>query len=112
MKQYVLSILAIILAVSFSAFVTPGNKQKPLTVENEYYWYRLHTNGTIDAPAVNASGPTYTKTEALNITLDGCDDPQDDDICLVGSESSSLAENSTPPGPTMDNENRLYKIDQ
>ena|SRR5258705_12131833 len=81
MKKYLLGIVAVVLAISFSAFSNaPKAKNAKLT---SFYWYDTYTSG----------GNTYTntlqfsgamKTESEAITSSGCPDHVNQPICVAG----------------------------
>jgi hypothetical protein len=67
MRKYFLSILAIVLAIGFSAFtVVPGNKNKK--VDDAFVWHKYNPAGTAElVPTV-----TYTGTAAGASVAFGC----------------------------------------
>lgn len=81
MKKFLLPMLAVLLAVGFSAFTQSNHQCKAKAVEDELYWYRIDANGKIGS-ALN-SGVLSTKTEVF--TEAGCPDETGDD-CARGYE--------------------------
>jgi hypothetical protein len=82
MKKYLLGIIAVVLAVGFSAFtaIKPIKKTKdPETL----YWYAVENGFTSGGYIAHAQKPTV-------ILNQGCKDTPLHDICLVGSEDNDL----------------------
>jgi hypothetical protein len=83
MKKFLLPMLAILLAVGFSAFTTDNRESKTDAIQDELYWYRIDASGKIGS-ALN-SEVLSTKTEVF--TEAGCPDETGDD-CARGYEET------------------------
>jgi hypothetical protein len=92
MKNYILGIVAIVMAIGFSAFTAGSKKQftKPTTT-TAYFWYTVNNStGKISSTSIN--GTAYTKGQALGLEspfqpITACEDDLSQPLCLVGSTS-------------------------
>lgn len=98
MKKYLLSMVAILLAVGFSAFAISNHTSNNKAVEDDLYWYRIDGSGNIGS-ALN-SGVLSTKSEVL--TEADCPDVSGDD-CARGYEDPQTFGN---PAPTVSGSDR------
>ena len=89
MKKFLLPMLAILLAVGFSAFTKDNRERKTNAEQDELYWYRI-VNGKIGS-ALN-SEVLSTKTEVF--TEAGCPDETGDDCARGYEETQTLGANA------------------
>ena len=83
MKKNIIPVLAVILAISLSAFTTQ-NKVKPNKLEPALFWYTI-VNGKLSGP-VNSVATDKTTEMAFT----PCDDTQSEE-CLLGTDSNTDA---------------------
>lgn len=91
MKKVLLPMVALFLAIGFSAFTISNRANNSKAVEDELYWYRIDGSGNIGA-ALN-SGTLATKTEVA--TEADCPDVTGDD-CARGYEDTQTFGNPAP----------------
>lgn len=102
MKRNVSGLMAIVLAIGFSAFTTEHPTKKSSL--SSYYWYQVSGTQT-NSNRLNAS--PVDKAAAMS-SLTPCND-QATDNCLFGSTNANLAIGSNIGSPTPD---RLIKESQ
>jgi hypothetical protein len=91
MRKYFLSILAICLAIGFSAFTTP--KKNRAVTEEKYYWYEIVNGVTVSDTPINPS-TKKTRTEILPSAGQCTDD--DGELCLAGYEDFVNEDTAAP----------------
>jgi hypothetical protein len=99
MKKILPGVLAVILAVTFSAFTTTGKKAKDKGQLIQYtFWY--------NAAAGKVGTIFYDGSSSGALAKDELDNPPCDDVsgpvCLVGS-NSQLTQGNNIPSPATDN---------
>ncbi|MBI3137206.1 MAG: hypothetical protein HYZ15_01335 [Sphingobacteriales bacterium] len=96
MKKYLVGFMALLLAISFSAF-TILNKEKANTT-GTYYWYPIENN-QVDGPRLNT-----TKVDKLTAmgNLTNCQDLTST-LCIAGSDDASLGFGDPVPSSQGDN---------
>jgi hypothetical protein len=95
MKKYVLGMIAVILAISFSAFTTA---KKAKATEGSYYWYPVKPNSSdIDHTAlINPTSAKYTKSELDGLDLIPCPEHSGTD-CMRGFDDVQTTDNDDTP---------------
>lgn len=98
MKKYLLGIIAVVMAIGFSAFTTV--KKQGNTFFGSYYWYPI-ANGEISGPKLNAT--TVNKVTAMNTpSITTCED-NDAPLCVAGSSNPNLDLHDDIPASQGDN---------
>jgi len=102
MKKYVTGLVAVILAISFSAF-TPTGKSNHTTL-TKYYWYPVdNVANEIAGTAINPNS-LKDKDEAMaGASVTSCQDNQGQPLCVVGSSDPNLEQHDAIPADAGDN---------
>lgn len=96
MKKYLLGLIAVILAIGFSAFTSDSHpNQKTGTT---YYWYPI-VNNQIDGSKLNST--KVDKATAMS-SLTTCEDISTS-LCIAGSDQSNLGQGDAVPDSQGDN---------
>lgn len=96
MKKYLFGLIALVMVVCFSAFVSKTWMPKPAVVEDALFWYPVDpVSNNIDHTAlINTSG-ALTKTQMRNASLIPCPEGTGAD-CIRGFSSQQTIDNSNP----------------
>lgn len=96
MKKYLLGFIALLMAVSFSAFTSNTAKKTSSKFEESLYWYPVKANSTeIDHNALINPSTQYTKTEMDGLDLIPCPIVAGTD-CIRGFETVQTSDHDTP----------------
>ena len=95
MKKYLAGIIAIVMAIGFSAFTS---STKPSSTE-DLYWYPVEGMVT--------TGPYVTHSSEEEAKNEFCPDTPNQPVCLFGSEDDDLPTNTSVSG--ISNENLLIR---
>lgn len=101
MKKYLLGILAIVLAIGFSAFTTGKKSSSGVGKLDGLYWYFY--NGSQITSQVGIT--SLTKEDA--IVESGCEDDQNEPICAYG---YTTAQSGLPKAPGSPSDNIKYSM--
>lgn len=106
MKKYLLGLIALVLAVGFSAFT--NTKKSTNDADLAYFWYSI--NGTVLGSRlgdVSGTPTTYTQTAAMNAGLTPCLD-NGSVLCIAGKTQSNQA-GQPIPSETANGDNYIEK---
>lgn len=97
MKKYLLGLVAVVLAIGFSAFTKAKVESK--RTFGTYYWYPVDEFGQTTGPTYDNSSMSDKTFAEQNFT--SCTDVSGKPYCLLGSSNNSLSTGSliTPAGP-------------
>jgi hypothetical protein len=113
MKKNFVAILAVVIALSLSAYTSSSHKvrKSKATTETPYFWYTLNqSTGKISSTVLNPDAQDVKSNviEGAPNELTACSNVNFPD-CLAGSSSADLQPNDTPDAPTMSRDNRIKK---
>lgn len=96
MKKYLLGLVAVVLAIGFSAFTNARIERKPTS--GMYYWYPVDEFGQTTGAAIDNAHLRDKTFAEQNFT--SCTDVVDKPYCLLGSDVNNLTTGSliTPSG--------------
>ena len=75
-KKLILPMLAVLLAVGFSAFTKDSHKCNSNAGEDELYWYKIDGSGNIGLPlnseALSTKSEVFTEADCPDVSGDDC----------------------------------------
>ena len=96
MKKYLLGLVAVVLAIGFSAF-TKSTVTKNKRTDGSYFWYEYDAGADQLGVLVNPNNTVkISKNDAFGYT--DCQDETSTD-CLRGYDNNDMANESHPPSP-------------
>jgi len=107
MKNYVLGIMAIVIAVSLSAYTAKPVTKKHTVTQQPYFWYPVDGTLTIIGPAFNSGGSAMTLDDAIPVNPEICDNTGSR-ACYVGELVDNYEQSSTTPSAATA-DNRLHE---